>query len=120
MITQVLKTSRSLAVWNSSATMTGARGRPFATNMRIGKKPRATKPAADANLPVAQQQQPPPNYYQEQPHYQAPPSLATSMVHYLVMGFGLAFGIGLIRVAFGEGKTIDSGESDSKERSAFA
>ena len=59
--------------------------------------------------------QPPPTYYQQPPQYQEP-SLGTSMLHYLVLGLGLSFGIALVRIVFSEGKYVEDDLEEKKQR----
>ena len=62
--------------------------------------------------PVAQQNVAPPQHYQEQqPYNQPPPTFGQSLVLYLILGFGITFGITLVRMVFAEGK-YDEAELD--------
>jgi hypothetical protein len=75
------------------------------TNIKIGRN-KYKEPISNANPnpPVAQPQQQYPVQHQ-QPMQQQPLIEKSPILSMLVLGFGISFGIGFIRLIFAEGKT---------------
>jgi len=88
---------------NHRCFSTSGGGFKFGRQTRAGAVPGTLKEKANPNQYAPQEVppgQPPVEYYQQQP----PQTLGQSVVQYGVLGFGLAIGIGMVRMVFGEPK----------------